>query len=499
MSSPRPRPITVKGFKDYFGEEFRSRQEMLDRICSVYQLYGFEPLETPAVENLDALGKFLPDKDRPNEGVFAWKDDGEWLALRYDLTAPLARVAAQFRNSLPTPYRRYAVGTVWRNEKPGPGRYRQFYQCDADTVGAATMAADAELCCLACEILETVGVQRDQYVVKLNSRNLLDGALVAAGILDQDDQDAFDKARGTVLRAIDKLDRLGTAGVKALLGTGRKDESGDYTQGAGLSDSQIAFIMEFLGTGGPDSARTLNHLAGMISDNELGRKGLAELEEIMELLGAQAIGASQCTIEPSIVRGLDYYTGPVMEAELTVEITDAKGRPRRFGSVIGGGRYDGLVKRFTGQEVPATGISVGVDRLLAALQELHPAQSTQSGPVVVTVMDRNRMSDYQKMVSELRRAGIRSELFLGNARNFGRQMKYADLRNSPLAIIQGSDEFERGVVQVKDLELGKSIAETASHEEWKSRPTQWEVKRAELAAEIGQFLDRTGQLGSKNG
>ena len=491
MASGRTRPINVKGFRDYFGEEVQVRQEMLDQITSVYRLYGFDPLETPAVESLVALGKFLPDTNRPNEGVFAWEDDGEWMALRYDLTAPLARVAAQFRNSLPSPYRRYAVGTVWRNEKPGPGRFRQFYQCDADTVGAATMAADAEMCRLSCEILEAIGIRRSDYVLKLNSRNLLDGVLIKAGILDPGDEGNLEEDRTTVLRAMDKLDRLGAAGVRDLLGAGRKDESGAFTKGAGLSGGQIDLILAFLTAEKSDCAAMLRHVGDMVSGSAAGCKGLAELDEIMDLLSSQGVSAGQCSVDTSIVRGLGYYTGPIMEAELTAEFTDAKGRRKQFGSVIGGGRYDGLVKRFTGQEVPATGISVGVDRLLAALKEMQTEARASSGPVLVTVMDRDRIVDYQRMVTELRAAGIRSELFLGNARNIGRQLKYADMRNSPLAIIQGTEERDRDVVQIKDLELGKEMAETATHEEWKTRPSQWEVARQELVTEVVRSLRRT--------
>ena len=491
MASARPRPITVKGFRDYFGEEVRARQEMLGKIIAVYRLYGFEPLETPAVEDLVALGKFLPDKDRPNEGVFAWKEDGEWQALRYDMTAPLARVAAQFRNTLPTPYRRYAVGPVWRNEKPGPGRFRQFYQCDADTVGSASMAADAEMCCLACEILEAVGIGQNDYVVSLNSRNLLDGTLLASGVTDPEKPEESEDVRGIVLRAMDKLDRVGIGGVRDLLGPGRRDDSGDFTKGAGLASGQIELVLSFLEAGEGDATGTLARLAELVGDTEVGRKGLAELEEILELLSVQGTAAERCRVDPSIVRGLGYYTGPVVEAELTMEINDSKGRPMRFGSVIGGGRYDGLVKRFTGQEVPATGISVGVDRLLSALSAARADVPPRRGPVVVTIMDRDRVGDYQKMVSELRAAGVSAELFLGNARNFGRQMKYADMRNCPLAIIQGSDEKERGVVQIKDLELGKQMSKTATLEEWKSRPAQFEVARVELARTVAGLLNES--------
>ncbi len=232
----RPRAETPKGFRDYFGAEVMERQAMLARIAEVYHRYGFDPLETSAVETVEALGRFLPDVDRPNEGVFAWQEDTDWLALRYDLTAPLARVAAQYRNDLPIPYRRYAMGPVWRNEKPGPGRFRQFYQCDADTVGSSSVAADAEICAMLADCLEAVGIPRGDYVVKVNNRKVLNGVMEVAGVLDPSDPERFAEERGIVLRAIDKMDRLGAEGVRALLGAGRKDESGDFAKGAGLSD-----------------------------------------------------------------------------------------------------------------------------------------------------------------------------------------------------------------------------------------------------------------------
>src|SRR6056297_1804649 len=240
---PRPKAETPKGFRDYFGAEVVERQAMLSKVAEVYHRYGFDPLETSAVETVEALGKFLPDVDRPNEGVFAWEEEGDWLALRYDLTAPLARVAAQFRNDLPTPYRRYAMGPVWRNEKPGPGRFRQFVQCDADTVGAPSAAADAEIVAMLADVLEAVGIPRGDYICRVNNRKVLNGVMEAAGILDPADPERFARERGVVLRAIDKLDRLGPEGVRALLGEGRRDESGDFTEGAGLSPDQTETVM----------------------------------------------------------------------------------------------------------------------------------------------------------------------------------------------------------------------------------------------------------------
>ena len=490
---PRPRAETPKGFRDYFGAEVTQRDDMLRAIAGVYHRYGFDALESPAVETVEALGKYLPDVERPNEGVFAWEEeDSGWLALRYDLTAPLARVFAQHRNELPTPYRRYAMGPVWRNEKPGPGRYRQLYQCDADTVGSASMAADAEICAMLADTLEAVGIKRGDYVVRINNRKVLNGVMQVAGVLNPDDPGAMVHERGIVLRAIDKLDRLGSGGVRALLGEGRRDDSGDFTKGAGLSDDQAGIVMGFIEARRDDGAATLARLHELVQGSDTGVQGVNEMETIAGLLDAQGYGADRIVIDPSVVRGLGYYTGPVYEAELTFDILDDKGRKRQFGSVAGGGRYDDLVKRFTGQAVPATGVSIGVDRLLAALREKGRISSRPCGPVVVTVMDRDRMADYQAMVAELRNAGIRAEVYLGNPKNFGNQLKYADRRASPVAVIEGGDEKAKGVVHIKDLILGAKIAQSATLEEWKQRPSQFEVPRDQLVASVRRILDGQG-------
>jgi len=413
------------------------------------------------------------------------------------------------------------MGPVWRNEKPGPGRFRQFYQCDADTVGSGSVAADAEICAMLADCLEEVGIPRGDYVVKVNNRKVLNGVMEVAGLAG-DDKHA---ERGIVLRAIDKIDRLGPEGVRALLGEGRKDESGDFTKGAGLSAEQAEVVMGFVtaseatqhslekdvgrlereadyllrgASAGPKGGRedfgsvwniyVLKHLKELTSGSAVGLEGVTELEAIASLLEAQGYGPDRIVIDPGVVRGLGYYTGPVYEAELTFQITDEKGRPRNFGSVAGGGRYDGLVKRFTGQDVPATGVSIGVDRLLAALRAKGRSTGDTAGPVVVTVMDRDRMADYMAMVGELRQAGIRAEVYLGNPKNFGNQLKYADKRQSPVAVIQGGNEAEKGVVILKDLILGAKIAESATLEEWKDRPAQVEVPRADLVAAVKRML-----------
>ena len=483
---PRPKAETPKGFRDYFGAEVVERQAMLSKIAEVYHRYGFDPLETSAVETVEALGKFLPDVDRPNEGVFAFEEDDKWLALRYDMTAPLARVAAQYRNDLPSPYRRYTMGPVWRNEKPGPGRFRQFYQCDADTVGAPSVAADAEICAMLSDCLEAVGIERGDYVVRVNNRKVLNGVMEVAGLAGDDKEGA----RGIVLRAIDKMDRLGEAGVRDLLGDGRKDESGDFTAGAGISAADADKIIAFVQATAGDNATTISNLKALTEGSEIGTQGVAELEQIASLLDAQGYGPDRIIIDPSVVRGLGYYTGPVYEAELTFDVQNEKGQTVQFGSVAGGGRYDDLVKRFTGQEVPATGVSIGVDRLLAALHATGKLKGEDAGPVIVTVMDRGRMAEYQAMASTLRNAGIRAEVYLGNPKNFGNQLKYADKRQSPVAIIQGSDEAARGVVQLKDLILGAKLAQDATLEEWKSQPAQTEIPVADLVAEVHAIIAR---------
>ncbi len=462
---------------------------MIEAIRAVYERYGFEPVETPAIEYTDALGKFLPDQDRPNEGVFSFKDDDEqWLSLRYDLTAPLARYVAENFQKLALPYRSYRFGWVFRNEKPGPGRFRQFMQFDADTVGSGTMAADAEICMMAADTMEALGLG-GQYVVKVNNRKVLDGVLESIGIGGE----ANAGKRLTVLRAIDKLDRLGAEGVKMLLGPGRKDESGDFTKGAGLDDAGIERVLAFVGSKGANAEATLANLAKVVTGSASGAEGVEELRQISTLTTASGYSDDRILVDPSVVRGLEYYTGPVYEIELTLETKDEKGRPVRFGSVGGGGRYDGLVSRFMGQPVPATGFSIGVSRLQAALTMIGKLDSKpEPGPVVVTVFGGN-IADYQKMVATLRSAGIRSELYLGNPKhNLGQQMKYADKRGSPCAIVQGSNEKEKGEVLIKDLILGAGLTAIKDRDEYlkKQAEAQFSVKESELVEEVRKVLAR---------
>src|SRR5882757_8624553 len=483
-----------RGLADRGPAEIAATRRMTETIREVYELYGFEPVETPAMEYTDALGKFLPDQDRPNEGVFSFQDDDEqWISLRYDLTAPLARYVAENFDHLPKPYRSYRAGYVYRNVKPGPGRFRQFMQFDADTVGSASPAADAEMCMMAADTMEALGL-KGHYVVKVNNRKVLDGVLEAIGLGGEDNAGR----RLTVLRAIDKLDKFSVDEVRKLLGPGRWDGGeegkGDFTKGAGLSSTDADVVLAV--TAKRDDWRDAIAAADIyLAKSEVGQAGVSELEEIAKLVTASGYGADRIRIDPSVVRGLEYYTGPVYEVELTLETKDEKGRPVRFGSVGGGGRYDGLVSRFRGEPVPATGFSIGVSRLQAALTMLGKLDTApEFGPVVVTVFDRDRIADYQKMVAALRAAKIRAELYLGNPKNMGNQLKYADKRNSPCVIIQGSDEKARGEVQIKDLIDGaKAAAAIASNQEWReTRPAQFSCREDEIVARVREVLARHG-------
>ena len=497
-----------RGFADRSPADIRATDEMVAKIRAVYELYGFDPVETPIFEYTDCLGKFLPDQDRPNEGVFSVQDDDEqWMSLRYDLTAPLARHVAENINTIQLPYRTYRAGWVFRNEKPGPGRFRQFMQFDADTVGAPGVQADAEMCMMMADTMEALGIARGDYVIRVNNRKVLDGVLEAIGL--GGDENAH--RRLTVLRAMDKFDKFGEEGVRLLLGAGRKDESGDFTPGAGLNSEQTTTILnvllnaQFLEAEEESAFVKLKSLDQAIRENSTANAGFDELDSIRQLVRAASYGSDRIRIDPSVVRGLEYYTGPVYEAELLFDVTNEKGETVQFGSVGGGGRYDGLVKRFTGQDVPATGFSIGVSRLMTALKNLGKlGQDDAIEPVLVTVMDgqdTEALGKYQQMVQSLRAAGIRAEMYQGNWKKFGNQLKYADRRGCPLAIIQGSDERAAGKVQIKDLIEGKRLSgEITDNVTWReSRPAQVEVDETALVPEIIRMLADQAEDRAKSG
>ncbi|MXN66176.1 histidine--tRNA ligase [Stappia sp. GBMRC 2046] len=529
-----------RGFTDRSAADIRATDEMLSKIRTVFERYGFDPVETPAFEYTDCLGKFLPDTDRPNAGVFSVQDDDEqWMSLRYDLTAPLARHVAENINEIQLPYRTYRAGYVYRNEKPGPGRFRQFMQFDADTVGAAGVQADAEICMMAADTMEALGIARGAYVIRVNNRKVLDGVMEAIGLGGEENAER----RLTVLRAIDKLDKFGPEGVRLLLGDGRWDGGeegkGDFTRGARLDDEQVDTVMKFTAgvthglptsKGGSDrdlgdmktwsidgeeyftdNRTTCLTLLHSVRDNPLAKEGLNELLQIASLAESAGYGSRRILIDPSVVRGLEYYTGPVYEAELLFDVTNEKGEVVQFGSVGGGGRYDGLVKRFTGRDVPATGFSIGVSRLATALKNLGKLGTDDVvPPVLVTVMDGDTeaLGRYQKMAQALRDHrsddypnGIRAEMYQGNWKKFGNQLKYADRRGCPLAIIQGSDEREAGEIQIKDLIEGKRLSgEITDNVTWReSRPAQVTVKEAELVERVKAMLAEQAEDRAKAG
>lgn len=556
MSAPaKLKARQPRGFVDRGPADVAATERMLAVIRESFSLYGFDPVETPFVEYTDALGKFLPDQDRPNEGVFSFQDDDEqWLSLRYDLTAPLARYVAENFDALPKPYRSYRAGYVFRNEKPGPGRFRQFMQFDADIVGSGSVAADAEICMLAADTMEKLGIRRGDYVVKVNNRKVLDGVMEAIGLGGEENAGR----RLTVLRALDKRDRLGRDGVMALLTDGRTDESGDRTPGAGLSWDHANALVQFTDAGsfavavsaGPggvwktiapepldkwihprpgtdmqivkadqtpsqrhdywvDNLERTKKLRALIPNPPaLLTEGLDEIDAIIKLAESAGFGSQRIVFDPSVVRGLEYYTGPVYEVELTFPVTNEDGQVVRFGSVAGGGRYDGLVGRFRPEPVPATGFSIGVSRLYAALKAVKSPivdQKNELPLVVVTAMDNKspeHMPAYQAFVSALRQATdeaggalCRADLYLGSS-GFNAQMKYADRRGAVCAVIQGSSERDAGTVVIKDLILGAELAaasrdvkDSAEHKERQAQ-AQFAVPVAELVAGVKRVIER---------
>ena len=424
----KPSKELPSGFVDRQEKELLVRDFIISNIKEVMIKYGFQYLETPSFEYSDSIGKFLPDKDRPDEGVFSFQDENKWLSLRYDLTAPLARYVAKNYLEIPKPFKRYQLGTVWRNEKPGPGRFREFLQFDADFVGTNSLQADAELCVMISEILEKCGLTKEEYIVKISSRKITEELFKKINI-DSSDQ------KLTALRALDKIDRLGWESVKQLLGEGRKDKSGDFTKGANLSSSNIKTI-----------------------ENELKKKS-PETEDLLEILKIfKDYNFNNFEFDPSIIRGLEYYTGPIFEVNLKFEIKNNKGRAIQFGSIGGGGRYDNLVNNFGNYEAPATGISIGLDRLVYALMQKKEFKIKQTKPVVICVFDKSLMKEYIILQNTLRNAGISTEIYPGESK-LKKQMEYANKIKAPAVILYGEDEIKSGKPTLRDLNSGneKSI------------------------------------------
>jgi histidyl-tRNA synthetase len=486
------KPQRPRGFEDLSGNDLVELNRLRDSIQKTYSLYGFDALETGIIEYSDVIGSFLPDQDRPNEGVFSFEDDdNKWVSLRYDLTSGLARYVAEHYDSLPKPYRRYQSGWVFRNEKPGPGRYRQFFQIDADTIGSDNALSDAEMCMMFSDAIENTGIERGNYIIRLNNRKILDGIIDNLSISGNKSGSDINLA---IMRSIDKLDRLGLAGVEQLLGDGRKDESGDYTKGAGLDSSSIKEILLFLESG-IDSKhlsrkKSLENLSNQFGSNSIFAEAIEELDNISSIIDIAKYDEKRIIIDPSVVRGLGYYTGPVYEADLTFDI-ETDDSIEKFGSVGGGGRYDDLITRLKGARVPSTGISVGVSRLSSALKYLKKQNlNKEKLSVVVLVMDKEKRPLYYKIASELRSVGVPSECYAGDG-GMKAQLKYADKREARFALILGEDEEASNNITIKDLMAGKEASDKIlDNEEWRSGTvSQKTIPIDNLIREIKSLLE----------
>jgi len=476
------KPELASGFIDRKGNELILKDRLIEIIKRNFQLYGFEPLETPGFEISENIGKFLPDEDRPMSGVFGFKDGKDWMSLRYDLTAPLARYFAANENLISKPFKRYQVGNVWRNEKPGPGRFREFTQVDADIVGTKNSLADIEMCILLADTLNKCGLDKEEFIIRVSNRKCFFGMLDWVGISNE-------KQRIAITRAVDKYDRLGIKGVTSLLGKGRKDKSGDFTKGVGLNQKQIEKIVTYVeeNTLFDDERENFTGsatFAPLITYEDLSplyQEGLKELSNFFANTGLSKF-KNQIVYSPTLVRGIEYYTGTIFEANLLFKVKNQKGQEVEFGSVGGGGRYDDLVSRFTNNIAPATGVSIGLDRLLVGVQQRdnfwkNNKEIENTGPIVICVFDEKQIAQYNKLLLLLRSSNINSEIYCGDG-SLKAQMKYADKRNAPAVILYGDNEIKSGTVTIKNLKLGKEAsAKIIKREDWTN---------IEKAQELGQ-------------
>lgn len=462
-----------RGLRDLFPEQLLARRRMIETIRGVYENYGFLPIQTPAVEYLDVLLGSDAGEENTKQIFTVSNREEEELGLRFDLTVPLARLVAQYKQDLGRPFRRYQVAQVYRCDKPEPGRFREFTQFDLDSVGAPSEIADTEILAAMCDTLDALDV--GPYEVRYSSRGLLGALLVYADIPAARGKDVF--------RVLDKLDKVGLEKVKLELTTGYVDQSGDPIRGLDLAMAQVEKIERFLAIRGERRADVLDGLRELFAGVEAAQPEIDTVATISRHLEALGYREDKVVLDVSIARGLAYYTGPIFEARL-------KSAPE-FGSVFGGGRYDGLVRRFLGEEVPAVGASIGVDRLLAALVHLGKIKAQKStAKVLVTRMDPAMIDEYVALTWELRRAGIPTELYLGGGRNIGKQLKHADHWEIPIALLLGSDEKERGIVKLKDMDVGRRVSDQIEDREaWLARrPGEREVRREELITEVRRLL-----------
>ena len=448
-----------KGFRDNSEDSIDIRNQVINIIRNECEQFGFKNIETPALEYTEALGKFLPDVDRPSGGVFSFQDDdGQWLSMRYDLTAPLARYVAENYQFIPKPFKRYQFGSVWRNEKPGPGRYREFIQFDADAIGISNNYIDAELCVIVARIFKKIGFSKNEYKIKYSSRIIWENLFKQIEIED--------KQIPAVLRAVDKLDRVGINGVKDLLLKGREDQSGDFMEGVNLKNDQVNKILDF------------------ISNKNSKDDQLSSFEEYL-----QNYKDLPFEFDPTVVRGLEYYTGLVFEVELTTKVVNDKGKEVIFGSVAGGGRYDKLIARFGKEDVPATGISIGIDRLIYAIEQFDKIQSNKKPLIIIANLIPEQISNYLSIAEVVRNEGYACEIFYGS-NNLSKQLKYSDKRKASLVIIIGEDEIKNKTISIKNLTVGKELSKNIdSREEWKElKAGQFIINKDDLITELKKIL-----------
>lgn len=511
-------PRKIKGFRDIDASLNQLKQKIIVSASEVYKRYGFEHWDTPVLEYADCLGKYMPDEDTVDKGVYSFKNpeiepvlaqngeelrdesnnvvmENHFLSLRYDLTAPLARAYAenlwvnylrgQVKEGRTPLLRRYQYGPVFRYEiKLAPGRYREFWQLDFDTVGSNDMASDAEVAMILSEALEAIGLQRDTYRVKINNRKILKGFLATLGVTSEAGEQA-------ILRIVDKYDKVGLAGVEAELGKGKTEKSGSKVKGLNLDPNLVCEICNFLEqfSGGKGSRKDI--MALLNYDNPLAQEGLQELQQIDSILNTLGFDEQRVIFDPSLVRGMAYYTGPIFEVESLQTYKDRKGKKRQVGAICGGGRYDGLVQQLLGIKVPATGASIGVDRLAELLLQTKQVPAKADGPVLIANFDDKLMPNYQKIAADLRNAGIPTEVFYGFHKGFRglkKQLSYADKKNCPIAILIGGDEMAKGVATVRNLKLGKELSATITDKrEWRER-VQKEVPLADITNYVKGLL-----------
>ena len=467
-------PRTLKGFQDLLPEDLIHRKEIIRTIEEIFEKYGFVPLETPALEYLDVLKG--TGGEETNKDLFQLQSpEGEDISLRFDLTVPFSRLLAQYPDKLKVPVRRYAIGPVWRADKPGPGRFRQFTQFDVDAAGSTSVAVDGEIIAIMCEVMQAVGAP--SFRVLINNRKLIDALLFGCGI------DEIDRQKH-VLRVVDKLAKVGIESIRLELGEGRIDASGDPIPGVHLEADTIEKIIEFISVKGTSRTDIVDNVAALLPESDVTTEAIAEMRELAEVLNALGVEEDHAWFSPSLARGLDYYTGPVFETVIP--------KAPKFGSVMGGGRYNGLVGRFLDREIPATGMSVGLDRLMAALTKLKavtPIKSTVQALVVS--LGNIPPSETLLIAQELRAAGISTEAFFGKKMRMKDQLSHADRLEIPVAVIIGEDELAKGEIAVKDLISGKELKEDIDNrDEYRKagKNTQVTIKREAMVATVREIL-----------